>query len=101
MTSVEGYTAPYKTKMHPTTINNISLVDIFGLILAPKSQFANTKLFAPTFICAGCKPSFARAAAENGLAVMNTESTSNDHHWQFTSFNSLLKNCKPINYTMQ
>ena len=60
MTSVEGYTAPYKIKMHPTTINNISLVDIFGLILGLKSQFANTKLFAPTFICAGFSKSSAR-----------------------------------------
>ena len=96
MTSVEGYTAPYKIKMHPTTINNISLVDIFGLILGLKSQsFSRQPSFARAF------QSRARAAAENGLAVMNTESTSNDHHWQFTRLNSLLKNCKPINYTMQ
>ena len=100
MTSVEGYTAPYKIKMHPTTINNISwlifLVSFWALNPNLLTQsFSRQPSFARAF------QSRARAAAENGLAVMNTESTSNDHHWQFTRFNSLLKNCKPINYTMQ
>ena len=47
-------------------INNIGLVDqyfwshFWSLILVLKSQFANSKLFAPTFICADFSKSSAR-----------------------------------------